>query len=367
MLFTYRYLKNHRIEQLQNWLDYLFIEVWCKAEEGFDISKLDGCPMLKAVVEEFYNSRSIGGKLFNQMLEDVYKTLIDWTEAEKTALAESYCSNNDIEALCEGKAGVHPLTYKEMAQKDEALAQKLKQFYKALYTDIIYLTPITSRIGKIDEHYRDFVKENDEDRCPYCGIHSIKGQYVSKREAYDHFLPKDIYPFNSVNFKNLSPMCHECNSTYKLAKDPLYLGHRDPLFDQEDRRRKAIFPFCNSAPVIEIKIEINSHDIQQLNPEEMDLTFESVGYEEQLNVWKDIFGVEERYKATCCGKNDGEYWYFQILEELDGFDNAIDRHSKLQERMNNLRRRAAKYPWADLNFIKLPFLEGCERAGLLNR
>ena len=50
----------------------------------------------------------------------------------------------------------------------------------------------------------------------------MKGTHHSKREAYDHYLPKVLYPFNSINFRNLAPACHECNSTYKLGKDPAH-------------------------------------------------------------------------------------------------------------------------------------------------
>jgi hypothetical protein len=79
----------------------------------------------------------------------------------------------------------------------------LEKFFKHLFTNVIKLKAITTRIGDIELHYKDFVKVNDEDRCPFCGINDLKGQYVERREAYDHYLPKDIYPFNSINFLNL--------------------------------------------------------------------------------------------------------------------------------------------------------------------
>ncbi len=28
---------------------------------------------------------------------------------------------------------------------------------------------------------------------------------MSNPEAYDHYLPKSLYPFNSINFRNLVP------------------------------------------------------------------------------------------------------------------------------------------------------------------
>lgn len=43
--------------------------------------------------------------------------------------------------------------------------------------------------------------------CQPC---DINGVHHTKREAYDHYRPKPLYPFNSVNFRNLAPACHEC-------------------------------------------------------------------------------------------------------------------------------------------------------------
>lgn len=365
MLFTYRYLENHPIEKLQSWLDYLVLEVWCKAEGAYDISLLDGCGELRAVVEDFHYSESKYADLFNRTIEEVFAILKDWPENEKAALAESYRANNAVEALCESSALVPPITYKALESKDHRLAEKLGKFYKALYTDILHLKPISSRTGEIADHYREFTTLNDEDRCPFCGLHRLKGQYAHHREAYDHYLPKNLYPFNSVNFRNLAPMCHECNSTYKLAKDPLYKSKpRDPLFGRENRRRKAIYPYSSSCPIIEISVKINSKDIARLKPENLELEIKAPGYEEQIEVWKELFSVESRYKETYCGKNDGKYWHAQIVDELVGFSDDGQHQSRIREAMDKLRKRAARNPWADLHFIKLPFLEGCERAGL---
>ena len=56
-------------------------------------------------------------------------------------------------------------------------------------------------------------------------------------------MPKGSYPFISVNFKNLAPMCSECNSSYKLAKDPT--KHIDPLHAASgSTRRKSFYSYA---------------------------------------------------------------------------------------------------------------------------
>lgn len=36
---------------------------------------------------------------------------------------------------------------------------------------------------------------------------------------------------------------------------------------------------------------------------------------EEIETWKEVYGVDERYKAKLCGENDGKYWLTQVLDE----------------------------------------------------
>ncbi|MBP1682539.1 MAG: hypothetical protein H6Q27_102 [Ignavibacteriaceae bacterium] len=51
MLFSYKYI-NHDITRLQDWIDFLFINVWCNASEEYSLELLNGCPELKEIAEE---------------------------------------------------------------------------------------------------------------------------------------------------------------------------------------------------------------------------------------------------------------------------------------------------------------------------
>lgn len=93
---------------------------------------------------------------------------------------------------------------------------------------LLDLAALRAKIGDIDDHYQTFVQTNKAGKCPFCGINDLLGEYHSKREAYDHYLPKALYPFNSINFRNLVPACHHCNSSYKTSKDPAYTQKTPP-------------------------------------------------------------------------------------------------------------------------------------------
>ena len=36
---------------------------------------------------------------------------------------------------------------------------------------------------------------------------------------------------------------------------------------------------------------------------------------EEIATWLDVYGIEERYQAKCCGESDGKYWIEQVLDE----------------------------------------------------
>ena len=198
---------------------------------------------------------------------------------------------------------------------------------------------------------------NKEDKCPFCGITDMLGVYHSKREAYDHYLPKGIYPFNSINFRNLVPACHYCNSSYKTSKDVAFTP-KDPV--GRNQRRKVFYPYATSSCKcqIEITIDLNTPDIEYLAPSDVQLTFGSTATREEVDTWKDVYGIEERYKAKCCSKTGGKFWAEELRTQCDNYE--VEPKIALANR----RKVSENSPFADSNFLRVAFLEGCHRIGL---
>ena len=350
MLFNYRYVE-HDIEKFQTWLDHLVKEVWCRKSGNYSLDLLH--PDLKAVVEEIANDDRIQKDHLDGPIKEIDELFQNQLNAAQRAqVSEWYDNNNDIEALCANDPQKGPGTYSDIQTINADLENALKTFCPSLFTEVIHLKAITSRTAEIDAHYDAFVTANGEGKCPYCGYGDIKGQHHSKREAYDHFLPKGTYPFNSVNFKNLSPMCHECNSSYKLRKDPI----RNSASGQ---RRKAFYSYAAAAPGISIDLTLSTSGIGKLCPSDITLTVTAPGRDEEVETWNDVFGIEERYKAKCCAQNDGMVWLARICEENENYELTP------QQMLNAEIRAAENSPWSDTNFLKKPFLLACQNAGLL--
>ena len=72
-----------------------------------------------------------------------------------------------------------------------------------------------------------------------------------------------------------------------------------------------------------------------------------------------LFGIEERYKAKCCGKNDGKVWLARVTEENENY-------GLTPKQMLKAEILAAEHkPWSNANFLKKPFLLACQNAGLV--
>jgi hypothetical protein len=357
MLFNYRYV-THDIEKFQTWLDHLVKVVWCRNGGVYSLDLLH--PDLKAVVKEIADDDSIKSDYLDGPIKNIdalFQNTLNAAQRAKVGLW--YDHNNNIEALCTNDPQKTPGTYADIRAINPDLEKALKAFCKSLFSEVIHLKAVTSRTAKIDSHYDAFVLQNNEGKCPYCGYGDIKGQHHSKREAYDHFLPKGIYPFNSVNFRNLAPMCHECNSSYKLQHDPV--RQIDPLHKSKAAtRRKAFYSYATTEPGVCIDLKVSTTtNLANLCTSDITLTITAPGRGEEVESWMDVFGIEERYKAKCCAKNDGKYWLVQALDECA----SVGSTSKTV--IAKIVRNAAANPWAEVNFLKKPFLLACQNAGLI--
>ncbi|MFD0589412.1 HNH endonuclease [Paenibacillus sp. GCM10027627] len=344
MLFTYQYI-NHSMEKMQEFIDYIFYEVWCEAPTitDYSLELYDNKPELKEVVTAFHYSSTQGGDFFNAKVEEIFAIFKTLSPADISQLKLWYQSNNNIENLCKNNLAITPSKYSDINRMNKDLGSALKVFFVRLYSqDLLSLKALADKIGLIDDHYTEFVKINRAGKCPFCGLYDIDSEYVHTREAYDHYLPKSEYPFSSISFKNLAPICNKCNSGNK--------GSKDPLYDINGNRRKAFYPFNPNLHTMEIDLRLNSADIEKLTPQDVTIKFGPVNIEEELKTWNELFGIEARYKAKCCSA-DAIYWFNQIIDECGD--------KSPMEFLSIRLESAQKSPYSDTNFLRKPFLEAC--------
>lgn len=361
MLFAYTYVP-HQMEKMQEFIDFIFHEVWCKAPVGleFTLALFDAKPDLKEVLSSFGFAQNAPdrGKQFYKEIKTIYGFFEPLTPQQIDQFKQWYKSNNEIEKVCNNDPSTQLARYSDIATTHKDLAEQLGTFFKGLYSQsLLKLKDLKAKIGDIDDHYKNaFVRGNSAGKCPFCGISDMKGTDHQFREAYDHFLPKAIYPFNSINLRNLAPACHECNSTYKNIKDPV---HKDAT------RRKAFYPYALTMPSIEIKLDFQKSDIAKLTTEDINLQFGPAAFNEQIETWKEVYGIEERYKAKLCTESDGKAWLVEVLDEWRWYDETAGAEGKPPDAyLRDVSRHAQKSPFTNAYFLKKPFLDACKMIGL---
>lgn len=358
MLFPYTYVP-HQMERMHRFINFIFYQVWCRARQAgpYDLCLFDANPPLKEVMTAFAYDSTEAGDRFSSQIQGIYQSFSKLSRADIAQFKRWYQGNNNLEKVCANDVSAHLVRYADIASVHKGLAEQLAAFFKSLYSQsLLDLAALRAKIGDIEDHYRTFVQTNNAGKCPFCGINDIFSEYHSKREAYDHYLPKALYPFNSINFRNLVPACHHCNSSYKTSKNPAYTP-KDPLGIV--KRRAVFYPFRTTAYIVDLQIVLHKADIDKLTPADITLQFGPAVVTQELDTWKDIYGIEERYKAKLCGKYDGKYWVIQVLDEWrhDGRDPA--------DFLKKIARQTLDSPYAECNFLKKPFLDACHNIGIL--
>lgn len=359
MLFPYTYVP-HQMEKMQTYIDFIFYEVWSKAPNSeYGIHLYEPCEALCKIMEELHRRDLAGdlregsGKYFYESINKIFNAFKQLTQGEIDQYKQGFDSNNRVEELCSGSPEHVPMVYVGMGNYQKALNDEIENFFKNLYSSGFFnLAFVKEIIGSdLGQYYKDFVRENDTGICPFCGLLPIDGEYDPTREAFDHYLPKSKYPFNSVNLKNLAPSCSKCNSGNKRDQDPLH---------DSVGRRKAFYPYAAEKAEIEFSVVINDKYWPQLNPEGIEINLQSTSHSEELKTWKELFRVEQRYAAKCCNKNGGLNWLNRVLIEYQNYNLTIP--SMLDAELKS----AEASPWVDANFLKKAFLQGCKHAGLFD-
>lgn len=360
MLFPYSQVPDHKLEAMQGIVDYLFNEVWCKAlDEQYGIHLFQGYPMFQLIIEKLEILESDGKLKANgrsyKFLRSVNEIFIEFQSLESredlALYRKCFRDNNSIDQLCANTAGFEPVHYRKLDSKYKALNDKLNAFFTTLYgtSGFFESALVIELIGAgLASYYNDFVQHNSRGVCPFCGLYPLDNEFDPTREAFDHYLPKAKYPFNSVNLRNLAPSCNKCNSGNK--------GDKDPLHKSNGERRKAFYPFSVIEPDLKLSVDIVRKNWKDLQPDDLLITYNTQTHQDEIETWKALFRIDQRYKAKLCS-TDARAWLEQIRIMSDMFKSIPSECISIME------ESAEAFPFSECNFLKFSYLKACEQAG----
>lgn len=298
MIYGYKY-KKHKIELFNSGLMYFFEQLFIH-----DAAKYDENLLLEASFIPLVKKSKTRIEDALKEIVFVYHSIPD--KKEKNKVKQAFKNNNEIEKLCQGK--LSPLKYDDL---DKDLSSVLKPFFIMIWEEYAQNDAIKAKCGEVREHFNSFVDPLFQKAliCPFCGLEKLKPSGGKYRDAYDHYIPKTLYPFTSFNFKNLFPICGECNSDEKKREDTLYLGAN---------RRRIFYPFDStiSCEKLEVEIKVSTpYDPKSkktlLADKAWDYSLEIDGKTDQrLKSWDEIFHIKRRYKEYM--KSFEKEWFDQV-------------------------------------------------------
>ena len=343
MLFSYSLIA-HDIEKLQTFLEHTVLKVWCAADSTipFSIDLLD--QDYRVLYEKRYK--------LHKDIEKIYNLFVPLSTTQKEFIRDTFNSNNRIEGLCCND--IEPIFYKDIIREvSQDLSDTLKDFNNYLYkfldkSDAAFVKHYTSATI----YYKELVSQLPASRCPFCGIERIKSKRISRRDAYDHYIPKSLLPFTAINVKNLAPMCKDCNESWKSDNNPIMTNK-----DSGDNR-KTFYPFCNDLP--EIGIYFDNLYLDPLDEDEhnIEIRYECEEYEVEVSTWRSIFYIDERYDDLI--RTDCKVWLEEVRMLGDRkTDDTLAKTEYIQKKQEN--------KFIESNFLTIPFLLACDEMGLLNK
>lgn len=292
MLYTYREIV-HPIHQLQGQICYYFEQLFALEPDPYDI---------KVVLQPDFIKLIDSSNKFKKYLEDIAVNYIALPDDEKELVKTAYAHHSDIEQLCTDTT-VTVVKYTEIV--NEGFRDLLKEFLTWMWDKYDDLPKaLRDEYGDLQDHFNNFKKKQPGKVCPFCGIQGLKPRTDRKRRnAYDHYIPKATYPFVSINFKNLFPACHECNSDEKSAYDTPY---------RAGVRQKILFPFDTTYTIDDLTIYIDPKETFDaaslstlLSSINWDIAFTiSSGTMDIYDAWDDIFKIKTRYKEYILDYED---------------------------------------------------------------
>jgi len=347
MLFSYKYV-SHPLEKLHDWITRVVVDVWCRNGGNYTVTLL--CPELQAIAEEIDAIDTDDRSIFDD-IRDLDALIQALDQPKRDRLATMFDDSTAVDELCCGSPNRQPYNFADLQAWDSQIAEELKSFFYDLFGKHIKSGPIKKRLGNLRDHVDLFCTTNVEGVCPFCGLEETRDANYKTRDDYDHYLPRHKYPFNSVNFRNLSPMCSTCNKSYKTTKDPI---SRTP-----GTRQKAFAPFELAVKFPTFGMVLDTSKIQSLAPDDISITITSTTHQEEVDTWQWLFGIQERYKGKLCKKRGVYAWLNAVLKDSANYNKSP------KEVLQTIRSNVAADPFLDDGYLKLAALEACAFAGLI--
>lgn len=229
-------------------------------------------------------------------LEELFQAYKKLTGEQQQEVMAAIRDTNRVADLCENNSGLKAVCLKKFPA---AFQQPLKNLFVHLWENALRSPKFNDHFSTGLEDFIDkFIAENKSiEVCPFCALESFYNLQGQSRREIDHWLCKEQYPYLAVNFDNLVPIGHDCNTS--PAK-----GNKDVLASLVKHQR-AYYPYCKhdgisvafnflNEPTLTNDIKKGDWElvIKPNDPKDDDL----------VESWKKLFNIQQRYESAINDK-----------------------------------------------------------------
>lgn len=291
MFFELEYVPTHRLYELQAALECFF--QCCTSNTPYNKSCFP--KWFETVLDNSWRLRvrfqTIADLIQSQDLETRQHTY------------DVFINNNRVEDLCDDNALSLELLkdVRKIVDKETiSLVTEIKELFDYLYSDVLRRTNLFGGTDdlSIKDHHVQFRRLNSQ-VCPFCAIriyppdgrNNRRGRKF-RRSSYDHYLAQVHYPLASVNFRNLMPMCTECNTDHKGTTDILFTS------DTRKKRRQNFYPYTkNGGNELSINC-VKYPTVGNMEGEwEATITPSDMAESEKVKTWDSVFNILARLEV----------------------------------------------------------------------
>lgn len=229
--------------------------------------------------------------------------------------------------LCNSKDCQFP---KNIETLDKTILKKLEDLF-----DYFYRNKLSSS-GKLKKHY----EKHNLRICPFCTLFPLSATY---KPAHDHFLPISKYPYWGADVRNLAPICEDCNTKAKNAKNP--------LINEETKQRQEILTPYQDETDFELKV---SQDKIKLK---IDIEPTNTGADciAKFKAFLKLFNIEQRFNDELNRMED--FLQNQVLKkkiESKNINNLQQFSNLIEDLINDAEIEKLGIP---CYFIRLAYLD----------
>lgn len=314
-----------------------------------------GLSIIQEIPETFFreieNSAAFGDHLFPAWANTVfaptslkskfqavyvkYKAITVKTTRDKVVGAFTHC--NQIENLCTNQVGTIII---ELEDLPDSIRSELDILFLHLYNSAINYHAFETHVSHtLKQAIDSFIRNNGIAVCPFCGLEGFLNIEGQSRIALDHWLCKGLFPMAAVNFDNLFPIGHDCNS--RATK-----GSKNILIDSPEtkNRVKAYYPYLNHGGVQSTFQFVNEPSIKGISEADWNYSITPANPADQdiFDSWTSIMNISTRY-LDYFRKNVFLMWeadYKRFIEE----DHDIVHAQTIEELRSNFRIWKAAFP-----------------------